>query len=385
MTDTTHMTSIQRPPWGAVLMVAGILAGCGGGGSDSEHEWQSTTSTPSGIISGGPVIIRAGGDNADEAILPENYHLHDMQGFSGRWYQSYANAALKLLISGLGPKKLLDHLENFKNGTHSADERAAATQFIALIHQAHTPYSSVDTTAFIDGLQNLAPFNKRNAAGKLEFKFEADGFPQERDPEQFLALFSELFRLDTLPGWGVDVLETYHRPGEQKTQQAAKNRFEMFLPINLARVTAEQATGITLQKVLDLLQADEETQLPWNEGDAAKTSVRVSRQISIPDVEHLERLSISLRGAAPKALTLSLEAPVTLTAVNAKTQQKILLTLTPEADISQVDKRYHVHIKTRSGRWMAHDDVIVRPVDASENDEQVKLINFAVTRIAPAP
>lgn len=378
------MTNGQRPPWGAMIVAAGLVAGCGGGSGDGGAQTTESagTTTTQSIAAGGNVNPVTG---ANKAIAPEDYYFYDMQGFRSFGYHTYANSSLKLLISAIGPKKLLDHLESFRTTAQDPAARAAAARFIELIHAAYTASASVDTHAFIVGLQELAPFNQRNAAGEWAFKLESDAFSREQDALQFLALLSQLFRLDTLPGWSFDIDETYVHQGQERKRKAEKSRFQLFQPVDLGRIKAEDVPGVNLQKLVDLLHAPQEAQIRWNEADPAPTTVQVTRQVSIPDEEHFDRLTISLQGKLAGATPLSIKGSVTLPAVSQKTGQRLLLTLRPKEVLVWDQWQYAMRIRNHELEWMKHSESTVYPADAEDPRETARLVNFAVTRIAPAP
>lgn len=371
-----------------MIVVAGGVAGCGGGSDEAVQSTTTsptTTSAPPAGIFGREVSITAGAGSAQKPLLAEEYERHDMAGFASFWHQSYANASLKLLISALGPKTLLDHLESFKTHTQDPGARTAATQFIELIHQAYQSPGSVDTEKFIQGLQNLAPFNQRNAAGEWAFNLDGLQWSKEQDPQQFLLLFSELFRLDTLPGWSFNVNETYLHQGQERPLESAKNRFQMFQPVDLSRIKPDQPHTSNLQKLVDLLHADDEAQVRWNAGDTALTTVKVRRQVGIPDVDHFKRLTISLQGGLPTLIIFNLNDTVTLPAINQKTQQKIVLTLTGKEVITWDTSRYAARIRNHQEQWMEHLEYFVLPADSDDMKDSGRVINFTVTHIAPAP
>ncbi|MCD2514435.1 hypothetical protein [Comamonas endophytica] len=379
------MSTNQRLPWGALLVATGILAGCGGGsGGDGDTPLQTITgpTRPSGFIS--PNVTITVGADAARPTAPEDFHRHQMNGFRA-WRLDYANASLKLLISAIGPKPLLDHLENFRKTARTPEESGAAAQFIDLIHKAYTADASVDTEAFILGLQELAPFNKRNAAGDSEFKLRSD-FPfTQQDPERFLPLISQLFRLDTLPGWSFDIDETHIHQGQERAQRSARNSFQMFQPVQLNRVKSEDLKAFKLQTLVDLLHADQEALVKWNDADAQATAVKVRRQVSIPDVENFKRLTIWLQGQTSENTSYSLNDTATLPAIDQKTKQKIVLTLAAKEAVMWSGTRYVIRIKDDEGWWIKHDDSFVSPAGAGDDKHAATLINFAVTNVAPAP
>lgn len=410
------MTTHPRFPWSALLAAAGILAGCGGGSGDTDAPvqsaareipatpaapvTQSTPATPAAPVAppiaatpaapatppaaASPDLPSRAGPVWQKTIAAEDFHRHEMKGFSG-WDYSYANASLKLLISAIGPKPLLDHLEKFKGATQNPEERAAAGQFIQLIHDAYNGFGSVDTQAFIRGLQKLAPFDRRNAMGDLEFTLDSESRSNLKEHRQLLPLLAQLWRLDTLPGWSFDIDETLVHQGQERARKAPANSAQMFRPVQLDRVKPEDIASFNLQKLVDLLHADGETRVRWNEADADLTPVKVRKQVSIADVEHFKRLTISLEGAAAQPLAFSLKDAVTLPVINRKTGQKIVLTLAPRQAIVWNHTRWAIRIRGENGQWTTHDDSFALPTRASEDKDVAQVISFAVTRIAPAP
>ncbi|MFC7208354.1 hypothetical protein ACFQOZ_18175 [Comamonas endophytica] len=199
-----------------------------------------------------------------------------------------------MLISAIGAPQLLEHLENFKRNTLEAQEIAAAEQFIGIIQQAYHPSGMVDTESFINSLQHLTPFDQCNSRGKWNFLVKSDLFTPEREPRQFLPLFCELFRLDTLPGWSFDIDETYIHQGEEQINYPIRNRFEMFQSVELEPRAPLDLRPFDLQNAVDQLHADQQRQVKWGEGDAHFTTVKVRRQVCIADVEQFKRLTLGL-------------------------------------------------------------------------------------------
>ena len=401
----------RRFPWAATIVATSLLIGCGGdsdGSAEAPLELVATAapvtpapsaapgapSTPAAPAASAPAQTTPGsiapkletppGPGTTKSIAPEEMHNHAMKGFDS-WGYSYANTSLKLLISAIGPKPLLDHLENFKKTTTNPAESAAAGEFIKLIHDAYNAFSSVNTQGFIQGLQKLAPFDRRNDMGDLEFKLDSESQSRIKEPKQLLPLLAQLWRLDTLPGWSFDIEETLVHQGQERARKAPANNFQMFQPVHLDRVKPEGIPGFSLQKLVDLLHEEGEAQVRWNEGDAGPTQVKVRKQVSIADVEHFKRLTISLEGAAAQPLAFSLKSAVTLPAINRKTGQKILLTLAPRQAILWDGSRWSIGIRGEDGLWTIHDEVFSSLARQGEEKSVAQVINFAVTRIAPAP
>lgn len=378
------MRNSRQPRWGAMIVAAGLLAACGGGSGGGVDEVMTGTAVqrPSSI-SGREVSIITGAGSAQEPPIPDQYEDHDMGGFISGWGRSYASASIKLLISAIGAKELRGHLESFKAASQNAEERSAADQFIKLIDEAYAAHGTVWTNDFLKSLQNLAPFNQRNAAGEWAFKLDQELFSGEKEPEKFLPLLAELFHLDTLPGWSFDVQETYVHQGQERAQERARNRFQLFQPVDLGRIKPEDVASLNLQKLVDLLHAQDEAQVQWNPGDAALTPVKVIRQVRIPDADQFKRLTISVQGGLPKPVTFNLDDTVTLQATDQKTGKKLAITMTGKEAISWNNSRYAIRIKNQKGLWMEHDESAVSQGDETDRKDQVKMINFAVTRITP--
>jgi len=378
------MMSHQRLQWSAMLVAAGIVAGCGGGSGDDDTapstvaNAASTSAPPTGFIS--PHISIQVGDDAKQPVPAEEFNNRVMRSFIALGYE-YANASLKLLISAIGPKPLLDHLEQFKKIASNPGESAAAGRFIELIHEAYDGSSVMYTEAFFTGLQELAPFNQRNAAGELDFKLRQDPTGESPQPQKFLLLVSQLFRLDTLPGWSFDIDETLAHQGEERAHKSARNASPMFQPVDLDRVTPAEQVNFSLQKIVDLLHADQEAQVQWRETDPGPTVVKVRRQVSIADVPNFKRLTISLEGGTSQDTKYSWSDSVTLPAINRQTQQKIVLTLAVRQAILWDGTHHAFGIRQKDGRFVIHRDYS----GFSSDRFNAHLINFEVTSIAPAP
>lgn len=377
----------QRFPWGAMWVATVAMAGCGGSGSANDaalenatHGIDTTAPAPASAVLPEPVSVPAA--DALKPVPPGDFHPHGLAAFTA-WRYDYANASLKLLISAFGPKALLDHLEDFKNAASDAGQAAAAGRFMEIIRQAYHAEASVDTQPFIESLRELAPFNRRNAAGQLEYELAGETFMAPKDPEPFLALFSQLFRLDTLAGWSFDIVESYVHQGEERMHPGTRDPFQMFQPVQLSQVKPEDYANFSLQKLVDLLQAPAQAQIRWNKGDTTLTTVQVHRRVSIADVQQLKRLTIGVEGAAPQLLSFSLGDSVTLAAFDQKTGQDVLLTLAPRQALVWKPTGHAIRIRNADGRWMTHEDGRVLPTRAHEDQDRARLINFAVTRVAP--
>ena len=376
------MMSHQRLQWSAMLVAAGIVVGCGGGSGDDDTAPSTVAGGANAPLTGiiSPDIRMEVGGGAKQPVPAEEFNNRVMESFIAPGYE-YANASLKLLISAIGPKPLLDHLEQFKKSAANPGESAAAARFIELIHKAFDGSPVVYTEAFFTDLQELAPFNQRNAAGALDFTLRQDPMAESPQLRKFLLLVSQLFRLDTLPGWSFDIDETLVYQGEERAHKSARNASPMFQPVDLARVTPADQVNFSLQKIVDLLHADQEVQVQWRETDPGPTVVKVRRQVSIADVPNFKRLTISLEGSTSQNNKYSLNDPVTLAAIDRQTQQKILLTLAARQAILWDGALHAVSIRQKDDRWATHHD----HSGFSRDKSNVQLINFEVTSIAPAP
>lgn len=325
---------------------------------------------------------------APPPLIPEGCQRPALKPFRGGWNQSFAHASLKMLISVFGGQQLLDHLEEFKRSASTPQAIAAADQFIALIHQAHHAPGIVDTEKFLNGLQHLAPFNQRNIVGDWKFKVQSDLYTDEREPRKFLPLISELFRLDTLPGWSFDIDETYIHQGVEQINYPIRNRFEMFQAVETQRLPAPSHEGpsiFALQEVVDLLHAGQQRQVKWGEGDEHFTTVTVRRQVCIDDVAQLRRLTLSLPGNMAELVPDYLPACVTLPALDRKTGRRLVLTLAPREVMTLNVPNYGLHVRNDAGQWLIHTDQTVSPKRYEFDKNIGRLINFAVIDAAPAP
>lgn len=335
---------------------------------------------------GGPAAPANGG--APVPLIPEGCQRPELKPFRGGWSQGFAHASLKMLISAFGGQQLLDHLAQFKRSASTPQAIAAADQFIALIHQAHHAPGIVDTEKFLNGLQHLAPFDQRNIVGGWKFKVQSDISIEEREPRKFLPLLSELFRLDTLAGWSFDIEETYVHQGVEQIHYDIRNRFEMFQAVETRRLPAPTHAGpsiFELQKVVDLLHADQQRPVKWGEGDAHFTTVTVRRQVCIDDVAQLRRLTISLPGNMAELVPAYLPDSVTLPTLDRKTGRKLILTLAPREIMTLNIPSYGLHIRNEAGQWLIHTDYMVSPRRCEFDKNIGRLINFAVIDAAPAP
>lgn len=254
------MMSHQRLQWSAMLVAAGIVAGCGGRSGDGDTgpssvtdgaNAASTSAAPSGLISL-HISIEVGG-GARQAVPAEEFNNRVMKGFIAPDYE-YASASLKLLISAIGPRPLLDHLEEFRKTASNPEESAAAGRFADLIDEAYDSPSVVYAGAFFTALQEL----QRNAAGELDFKLRQDPTARPPQPQKFLLRLAQPFRLDTLPDWSFDIDETLGYQGEERARKRARSAAPMFQAVDLARVPPADQVNFRLQKTVDLLHADQE-------------------------------------------------------------------------------------------------------------------------------
>lgn len=370
--------------WAAKLVATGFPLGRGGPARNDAADMDRFSNAMGAL---GACAPEGAGPEVHRPLLLQEFHRHGMKAFRAGWGQGFAHASLKMLISAIGAQQLLDHLENFKKGSLQPQEIAAADEFIAIIHQAHDSSGIVDTEKFLNGLQQLVPFNERNIVGDWKFKVESDIYTAEREPREFLPLISELFRLDTLPGWSFDIDETYVHQGVEQINHDIRNRFEMFQAVQTRRLPAPTHAGpsiFELQKVVDLLHADQQRPVKWGEGDAHFTNVTVRRQVCIEDVVQLKRLTISLPDNMAELVPAYLPDSVTLPAFDRKSGQKLLLTLSPREVMTLNVPSYAVHVRDEAGQWLIHTDCKVSP-HRYEFDKNIgRLINFAVINAALA-
>src|SRR5690606_2698224 len=120
------------------------------------------------------------------------------------------------------------------------------------------------------------------------------------------------FHLHTLPGGSFDIDETYVHQGEEQVNYDIRNRFEMFHTVEMKRLDTADLEPFDLQKVVDLLHADQERQVKWGEGDAHFTRVKVRRQVRIADVAHFKRLTLHLPDNKAELSPATLPEVVTL-------------------------------------------------------------------------
>ena len=418
--------------WGAMIAAACVLAGCGGD-SDSEPATSSYTQTtgqaPSRHIAGGDINIATGTDaaaiaasaaepqaNAGAVAMPApapapvsvpvpvadavaltapvadaknttNGEQHpsatavfdgkEIAGFPYVGDNSYGSTGVKLMISAIGPQKLTDHLNQFKQAAQDANEILAAEKFIDLIHTAYHPDSTLKNKLqeFLDTLPALPPFKATDESGTPKFRRNQG----RQQVEPFLELLAQSFHLNSMPGRSLDLKETCVYAGYESYAPTLENSFPFTHTVELAGITPHR-NG--LQALVDLLHRDEPVLAKYGPTISDFVPVTVTKEAHVADLENFDRLTLSLNGFAE--IFVDLSAPVTLPVFDKKTEQKMLLTLAPTQVVLHQKGNYQALIKTGASTWRWHIDDVVSTFRGGDFGASISMISFTVIGRKPA-
>lgn len=274
-----------------------------------------------------------------------------MVGFSNLGATSYANAALKFLIHSAGPLRLEKHLEALA-AARDKPQREAAQYFLALLKSSYseTGAASKDLQDFFDSLQKLLAFASLDAAG--EPKFPITG--REQDSSDFLMKLSQSFALHTLYAKTIAL----HDDG------------------NGLKTEAEYWS------ILPPASADDSLQDVFDRTPAAKWHI-TPRQ----DVQYL---SVRVKNAAhdaqdkrPGHRNFNFNQAVRLQVAQGDRNRRVIFTLEPREVIEFLDgdDGGHYRVYAKDGKWVQHDDDQLTILDQMPELEEVRMINFAITRV----
>lgn len=277
-----------------------------------------------------------------------------MAGFPNIGSTCYANSALKFLIHSAGPQRLRRHLvEVVASG--DALHREAAMRFAQVIESS---YSEAGTTPaqlqeLLASLQQLPAFAPRNAAGEWHFPL----LHKQQDAPEFLARLSQAFALDKLYACSA----VLHDGANQfKTDE------EYWTVLQPAHAQA------SLQEVLDQTPPASWRITPGN--DLRQLAVRLD--CTVHDLQ-----SPFPSGSA----NFDFNETVRLRATDCN-HRTWTLTLEPREVIAfrGCDNAGHNLVYVKDSQWFRHDDAQVEALARMPAIENVRMINFAVTRVEPA-
>lgn len=137
----------------------------------------------------------------------------------------------------------------------------------------------------------------------------------------------------------------------------------------------ESLFELSLQRVVDAIHTTLNITVPGDSKEKLDRQVNVTRQPRITDPENFTRLTVLPAGMA--RIKYYLDDRVTLTALNVKTNENILIGLQPKEVLVLNSFRYKIKIKNDKGEWKIHDDLSVASGRSREGDE-LHMINLAV-------
>ena len=188
---------------------------------------------------------------------------------------------------------------------------------------------------------------------------------------------TDLFDFKAIPGWSFDIKSTASINGE-----LLPDFIDQFLNGKMYRIAAVNTLGrasffdLSLQRVVDAIHTSMDTTLPSDSKEKPDIKIEVTRQPRISDPENFTRLTVLPVGMT--RVQYGLDDHVTLTALNVKTDENIVIGLQPKEVIVLDNFRYKVRIKNHQDEWKIHDDSSVTR-NSSREGEGVHMINFAVT------
>jgi len=275
-----------------------------------------------------------------------------MQAFSNLGSTCYANSALKFLIHSTGTKRLVQHLNTFA-GSADAPQREAAQAFVQLIESSYseTMPTRQELENFFAALQKLPAFSSLDDAQVLDFPLVGE----QQDANRFLTKLSQAFALHSLHAEGIAL---------QDDANAFKKNEEYWT------VLQPLSANDTLQEVLDRTRPGD-----WKlklDHKAPHLTVRMENAIRGDhtllsnrnfNFNETVQLQVLTRGGRTRMLTLEPREVV-------------------EFRGSDNAGHYLVYVKD-GGQWFQHNDELVTALDQMPSIDNARLINFAITKIAP--
>lgn len=302
-----------------------------------------------------------------------------MCGFTNLGNTCYANSALKLLISSIGGKALLDHLENFHHRTTDPDLRDAAQKFMLVIEEACINKSPLNLAlkALFDSLQKLPPFAPSKGSSEATFKIVG----VQHDANLFLGSIWDLFSLSDIPGHAMKLREAFINGLERQIP---------FRPEQFCHIANVADPEVSLEDIVHSMHQTEYRDMRWAPADTNNTRVVSVKNWEVNDIEHLHRFHMQIcalthdngRLGKLQLAQVNLTDDVTIVITDQKTQQNWEVTLEPREVIvhrgSLARGHYYMYAKQGGNEWFKHDDRTVRACEGVPRGEQPAMISFAV-------
>lgn len=315
------------------------------------------------------------------------------QCFDGKQMRPFAplnakettTASLKFLISAIGPQKLVDHLEKFKQSTQNPKKRLAAEKFVVLIRNAYSPSNLLiidELKDLVAEIQAIAPFTKLTQAGALQYDLNAP-----MHTPRLADLLAELFELDEIPGWSIEKDTIYTTEGKEPFGRYESTGFSLEVEPEVDSAGLPiiyRAQKRTLQQILDAMHPDYHVEAADFEDETKKLDFKVIRRLSVEDINEFTRLTTNFYLLRAITLKFDRNDRVTLKVFDRKTQSNMLVTLEPKEIFMMDDGNKEVFIKSSNGSWKRHARLLVTPPFEQQMHGTLYMINFAVVKAAAA-
>lgn len=336
----TPLQFIQIPAFCAALM----LFACGGETDNASPPAEISSAAESNGFS-------FSSSSSTIWLLPPASSPRPMAGFDNLGATCHANAALKFLIHSTEPQRLIKHLIGVVAAS-DAVHREAAMRFIELIESSYseTGPTPQDLNDFLASLQKLPAFSLLDGNGNMNFPIVG----QAQDANDFLMKLSESFALHPLHA----------------------NTLALKDDANAFKTHEEYWT------ILRPASADDSLQ------DVFDRTIPASWQVT--PSKDLRQLTVRMENAVDDAQgrrmlgnrNFDFNSAVLLKTTDGK--RTTTLTLEPREVIEFVgaDSTGHYIAYAKDTQWVRYDDAQVTVMDQMPAIENVRLINFVITKIA---
>lgn len=315
-------------------------------------------------------------------------------GFHNLGNTCYANTALKFLIHSIGKKRLIEHLEQVQQNATAPSKQECAAKFIELIKAAYDSKKPLhrELRDFFASLQKQDNFCAKPDGSS--FTIVGD----QNDTQEFLLELSACFDLGMLNTNVLQIQSTLVNGREKRAPHIADAAY-----CQDAYLTNSEQADFDLQQIVNTLTTrQDDVSMRWNNNDSEDTTVSRVQQWVTPDIQKVDRFNLHINAmdysdgiAARLILNADITKPVRIPVIDQKTGVEWALTLEPRDIIihaggvvggSNTAGHYYMYSRREQGSWTLHDDKSVERGQDINQNEQAKMISFAVTgreRIRP--
>lgn len=308
-------------------------------------------------------------DTAENSQSQEETVSRNMAGFSNLGHTGYANSALKFMIHTVGEKRLLAHLEDFKDKPENIAERQAAEHFIQLITKAYSTPGPIkkELEDLFHSLEALKHPSLASMGRIVDNVHNLHTFPDA---------LMEVFKFNEIAGASTYIKQVKtERDPSRYTDLSSE---ETVYPKSHIQTARSPVNGATLQQYIGWIN---------NNIDKLGNGRILIRDglVNVADAEKFDTFIVKLDLNGHERQYINFTSDVKMVIHDEKTQKKFLATLTPKAFYVQKHIHCIADLRDDSGIWFKHDDENISRRDSINYHpmESALRVSFSVKSISP--